>query len=261
MLDIVYPTRFIRAMSNGRTKPFLLECEDSTGNIIELVVKCSAGCFEKEKNLALEAIAAMLAADLNLPVPEPFLVKIEPEFTNIIDNAEIKQHVTNSSIYAFGSRFTSGLSVWPNGQLIPDHMALKAAEIFVFDAIIINSDRRPENPNCLFSGSQVAIIDHELTFMKVLFWKEPWMADGFDDLSFRDKHIFAKQYYINPVENLDRFINAWETLPETRFRSYKNALPIEWLEDESFVDGIIEYLQTAKYNIRKIADNALRAFK
>ena len=55
-------------MGVGRTKPCLITCEGTTAeDDVHVVVKFSAGCFEKEKNLAIEAISAMLAADLNYP--------------------------------------------------------------------------------------------------------------------------------------------------------------------------------------------------
>ena len=49
MLNTVLASRFIRRMGNGRTKPCLIECEDDEGRSIEVVVKCSDGCMEREK--------------------------------------------------------------------------------------------------------------------------------------------------------------------------------------------------------------------
>lgn len=76
MLNRIFASRLERKMGNGRTKLCLITCEGATPTAedVQLVVKFSAGCMEREKNLAIEAIAAMLAADLTLPVPEPFLV-------------------------------------------------------------------------------------------------------------------------------------------------------------------------------------------
>lgn len=260
MLNTVQASRFIGIVGNGKTKPFRIECDDDDGNSYELIVKYSIGCQEREKSLALESVAAMLAADLGLPVPEPFVVAIGDDFINTITNQDVFNRLKQSNNLAFGSKIVpSGFSAWIKGQTIPDHLAEEAAEIFVFDALIINSDRRPCNPNCLFSGDALAIIDHELTFGIVLFWIAPWLEGGFDDLVGMDSHIFAKPYFNKVPTNLDRFINAWESIPDERFQQYKEAIPPEWLQDEMFLDEIIVNLANAKANIRNAVENALKA--
>ena len=98
MFHTVVATRFIRRMTNGRTVPCLIECEDENGNKYELVVKFSANMFEKEKNLAIEAIVAMLASDLCLPVAEPFL-----KGTNIVtEGFQLKEKVPENSYFVMG---------------------------------------------------------------------------------------------------------------------------------------------------------------
>jgi hypothetical protein len=260
MLSTVVATRFIGVIGNGKTMPYRIEAEDENGVSLEIVVKYSAGCQENEKSLVHESIAAMLGADLGLPVPEPFVVEIENTFINSINDLEIKKRLNDSCRYAFGSRHVPpGFAVWPTGLLIPDRLVTEAAEIFVFDAIIVNSDRRPINPNCLFSGDQLAIIDHELIFGHILFWIAPWLDGGFDALIDKNSHIFAKPYFRIPPDNLDRFIDAWESIPEGRFEQYKRALPPEWIQDHVYLDEIITNLQAVKTNIRQIVDNALEA--
>jgi hypothetical protein len=266
MFKTVTASRFNKRMGNGRTKPCLVECEDTNGDSFELVVKCSAGCMQNEENLVLEAIAAMLAADLGLPVPEPFLVEIDAEFIALIpdDQTEIRKNFQDSCKYAFGSRFLpQGFAVWPTGEQVPEHLTNEAAEIFVFDAIIVNSDRRPENPNCLWSGKEVAIFDHELTFAQkqVLFWKAPWEIGGFDQMDSKERHIFARPYFKKLPDDLQRFVAAWEGLPQNRFVQYGNALPAEWVGDGVRLSEVIKYLEEARTNIQIIVDNALKVFK
>jgi len=266
MFKTVLATRFIQRMGNGRTLPCLLECEDDEGNVIEVVVKCSDGCMQKEKNLILEAVAAMLGADLNLPVPEPFLVELSADFIGLIPESEpeIKKIFQASCRYAFGSRFLSGgYAVWPKGELVPETLSSEAAEVFVFDVIVVNSDRRPDNPNCLWSGTAIAIFDHELTFAQeqILFWKEPWLAGGFDQSNDKNIHIFAKPYHKKSPADLDRFVAAWENLPQNRFSEYRNALPMEWVGDGVRINQVIKYLDDVRKNIRTIVDNAMKVLK
>ena len=64
MLHRATPIAFDRAMGNGRTKPALLVCETQAGEEVEVVAKFSANCDQGVTNLAREAVAACLAADL-----------------------------------------------------------------------------------------------------------------------------------------------------------------------------------------------------
>ena len=54
----------------------MIVAESADHSTVELVAKFSTGCEEKEVSLAREAIAACLACDLRLPIPEPFLVDV-----------------------------------------------------------------------------------------------------------------------------------------------------------------------------------------
>ena len=118
------------------------------------LAKLSAGCDRQVVALAMEAIAAMFAADLDLPVPEPFLVVLESEFIAGLPDQTVAETARHSSLVAFGSKhLPPGYTSWPIGKAVPRDAMTTAAEIFAFDALIANDDRRPENPNCLFSGA------------------------------------------------------------------------------------------------------------
>ncbi|PHV34731.1 hypothetical protein CSQ94_04915 [Janthinobacterium sp. BJB312] len=260
MLNTVITSRFVRRMGNGRTQPCLIECEDDSGQSVEVVVKYSAMLMEREKNLALEAIVAMLAADLLLPVAEPFVVEVDPAFIATLTDAKLKNDLKNSCQFAFGSALKTGVSAWLTNQNVSKNQSQTAAEIAIFDQIIINSDRRPLNPNCLFSGDNFVIIDHELSFTRALFWREPWQDGGLEDLSGREQHIFGRPYFEAPLASLDRFAEAWENIPDARFDDYRKALPPSWVYDEAHIAGILDYLKEAKSKIRTITANALKVF-
>ena len=261
MLKTVLATRFIKRMTNGRTLPCLIECEDGDGKALELVVKYSGKLFENEKNLAIEAIVAMLAADLGLPVAEPFVVKLEPCFIELVPEIEVKQAMEKSCIFAFGLAHVKHYSAWTNGQMIPKELTKTASEVAVFDQIVRNTDRRPENPNCLFLDTNVLIFDHELTFAQILFWVEPWKENGLSVLSSREYHIFAGPYFEQAPLDFERFILAWEAISDNRFEEYKNALPPSWVYDETEIDKIMTYLKQVRTNIRAITSNALEVLR
>ena len=166
MLDRVTAIRFDGRVQTGRTMPCRLSCETATGDEVEVVAKLSAGCDRGVGALVSEAIAAMLAADLDLPVPEPFLVRLDPEFVATIPDQTVAEIARRSNPVAFGSKsLPPGFTSWPVGKSVPKDALNIAAEVFAFDALIANADRRRENPNCLFSGTNLAILDHELALL------------------------------------------------------------------------------------------------
>ncbi len=262
MLNSVQASRFIKQVSVGKTNPYRIECEASDGSLVELIVKYSFGCQENTKSLINEAISAMLAADLNLPVPEPFVVEIDDIFIDSQLDRLVQSRLRQSSKYAFGSKVVpSGYIVWPNGIDVPKGLLKDATEVFIFDAIVRNPDRRPINPNCLYSGDKIAIIDHELTFGIMLRWIEPWLSGGFNDQNKREQHIFAKHYIKNPPTNLDGFIQSWKSITNDRFEAYKRALPPEWISSQTYMDKLIKDLTEARDNIEAVVEKALEALK
>lgn len=84
--------------------PIHLACEANGREEIEVVAKLSASCDMEVGALVAEAIAALLAADLDLPVPEPFVVRLDADFRATIPDPEIANLARRSSPIAFGSR-------------------------------------------------------------------------------------------------------------------------------------------------------------
>lgn len=255
MLSKVNASNLVRPVGNGKTKPYFITCE-TAGDDIDLIVKFSAACEQKERNLVAEAIAAMLAADLGLPVPEPFLVQIDDVFIRSITDSAIAKHIESSNRIAFGSaKLPEGFAAWTKHARIPKSLTNTAAEVLLFDAIIKNFDRRPVNPNCLRSSDAIGIIDHDTSLMDselLLFWTAPWSEGGFDKICELDNHIFApSNFEVKPVR-LDRFEAAWTSLPGERFQQYCEALPFEWGNHDAYLERTVDYLNEVKSNISDV---------
>jgi hypothetical protein len=136
MLDLVTAVRFDRRMTTGKSWPCLLSCLRSSGEEVEVVAKFSSACDRGVGGLVAEALAAMLAADLGLPVPEPLLVEFDTEFVALIRarDLELAERIGRSVPVAFGSRkLPPGFTVLPKDKAIPQHLRAQAAEIFAFN--------------------------------------------------------------------------------------------------------------------------------
>ena len=238
-------------MSSGRTVPCRLTCETAGGDEVEVVAKLSAGCDRGVASLSIEAVSAMLAADLDLPVPEPYLVMLEAEFIAALPDAQVAEMARRSSPIAFGSKhLPPGYTGWPEGKTIPREAVATAAEIFAFDALIANPDRRRENPNCLFNGAALAIFDHELALLTegIIGWQPPWVIGSLEFLRQPGSHLFSEQLR-GKVLNLDRFAGAWLAISDARLGDYQAAMPQEWNSAAAQVDQVLRHIAQVRDNI------------
>lgn len=262
MMEVVTAVRFDRPMSNGKTRPCLLACERANGDEVEVVAKFSAGSELKAGGLAAEAIAALLAADLGMRVPEPFLVLLDDGFFDLVaaSHRELADLMRRSSRLAFGSRkLPPGFATLPAGAPIPAELRQAAAEIFAFDCLIENPDRRTTNPNLLSDGRFFAIIDHELAFMTVgiIGWQPPWKLGALTPSNCAAHALFqglsGRQY------DFSRLQSAWESITEERLQAYRAALPPEWLSAGSTADAALALIADVRDHIRPALAEVTRA--
>lgn len=265
MLDSVIAVRFDRRMGNGKTWPCLLGCQKADGDEVEVIAKFSVGPERQVGGLAAEAIAAMLAADLDLPVPEPLLVEFDAEFVELIKHRDeaLAERAGRSVPVAFGSsKLPPGFTLLPRDKGIPQTLRAQAAEIFAFDALIQNPDRRPENPNCLLDGRSFAIFDHELAFITtgLIGWRPPWQPGALDGMTGPNRHVFhaALQGY---TPDFNRLMGAWRALSDARLQEYRQALPPVWQGDGRVIDETLGYLASVRDNIEPALAEVARVMK
>ena len=252
MLSRAILIQIIKQMNCGRTKPILASCEIDSSSEIKMIVKLSEGGEQGSIHLAREVIAARLATDLKLPVPEPYIVEIPPEIISNVTDCTIMDNLRGSSPLAFGSTYQKGgFSTWTNGYHIRDNMIPVAAGILLFDAAIQNFDRRSEKPNCLVKGEQLRIIDHDLAFTSNLLIKKPqqiWEIGGMNDFKTPGNHIFFNKLKGVRID-FDQIKSSWAGLSITGIMKYSDSIPQEWAIPPNEVNGILQYIIKAKNNI------------
>jgi hypothetical protein len=128
---------------------------------------------------------------------------------------------------------------------LQDRHVEMAADIFAFDALTINPDRKVTNPNCMFNGTRFALYDHELALVTAglgVLTPPPWKPGALDILSYgTGEHVLFRGLKGRPVE-LTRLRKAWAGLSEARFTEYKSTLPQEWNGSEDIVTEALAYL-------------------
>jgi hypothetical protein len=251
MFEKVEAIRFDRMMGTGKTKPLLLVCERADGTEVEVICKFSEGC--SIGGLIREAIATMLACDLGLPVPPPYLVQLSPEFIDAIPLPAIAASLRKGDSFGFGStRLPDGFAQWipPQGSM-SENLEQQALDIFAFDCWLTNTDRRISNPNVLSNGKTFAIFDHELALSHdlILFWKEPWQVSSLTGTSPPIDHIFLSHLQSMSMGNLDSLGARITALTDTRIAAYAQALPPTWAAEIGIVLSIKSFIMSLRDNI------------
>ena len=255
MLSRITATRFGRAAETGRTRPFVLFCDqEDASDEIEVYVKLRSAPQIGATGLMCEGIAALLGRDLGLPIPEPFAVKITEQFASIVQTPKDADLFRRSVGWNFGSQAQyPQFAPWSAERIMPVPMRTAAAETFAFDAMIQNPDRRHDRPNCSVRDEEILIFDHDLAFSflsGILFWKPPWEATGLDFLakSSPDRHVFYDQLSGMPLV-LDRLTNAWNNVDASRVNDYFDSLPSNWIPAGDARRRIVDYLLDLKLHL------------
>lgn len=253
MVPTIKVMTFVKAFRTGRTCPCLMICEDANGDGIEVVVKLRTGSESSCTGLICELVASLLARDLDLPVPDPFLVDVDADFHEGIADADIAQRFQTSAGLNFGSRYLGpAFASWPQLRRVPSAMRQVAADVFAFDLIVQNPDRRQEKPNLLCKDDHLVIFDHELafSFLRAIVPDDyPWDGKG---MAFAANHIFYRELKGKDV-SWDRLQGAFEAVDGKRIAMYSDGVPLAWRQESGDATArIMNYLELATQNSKAL---------
>lgn len=254
--------QFDRQAGNGRTAPGFIVAENAAGEEVELIVKLSAKCDRGVTSLAVELLCACLAGDLGLPVPQPFIVDLSPEWIDSIVDPAWLAAARQSIPVAFGSqRVPAGFGQWVTGTSMVERIASTAASVLLFDALTDNPDRRQTNPNCLQRGDEIRIIDHELCFGPLLIgWRPPWQVGALHHMTTPGIHIFRDALRGRDVEWAS-ITQPWKELSDETISDYEAILPAEWATALPHMQSALEQIRNARDHIDECAIEIQRVLK
>ena len=257
MIRKLVAIQFVRFMRAGRTFPALLGCEDESGTTVgEYVVKLRGTVGEP--GLMKELFASWLAGYFGLASPMPALVVTGQDLADLIASTQPMQAgiVRGSVGLNFGTQVLTGVSTWPVDKSIPAAMLQVATNIFAFDALIQNPDRRYSNPNLFTRGDNLLIFDHEtaFSFLVALFpSKTPW---NLEDQPYLADHAFFRNLRSKPID-MAGFTASLTGLTDELLSEIVEDVPREWNNDN--VPKIKEHLRVLRDHASEFAE-AVRRF-
>jgi hypothetical protein len=154
----VTPTRYVAPLREGGSLPGLVEADDDGLYVVKF-----RGAGQGPAALVAEVLAGELARALGLTVPELVLAELDPELPRAEPDVEIQELLVASAGTNLGVDFLPG--ALPFTPAAADGFdPARAADVVWFDALVMNVDRTPRNPNLLVWHGRTWLIDHGAAF-------------------------------------------------------------------------------------------------
>lgn len=206
-----------------------MECEVE-GERVEFVVKLSRSNEMDSGSLVRELLASIIASKLGLSIPDPAIVHIGLDLCNAAIGIEKRDVLIQSCGLNFGSRYlTPQTDISIDSHQLSSAERVKALEIFAFDALIRNPDRRTDKPNLFHHKKNLYAIDHELAFSFLfdILKKEPWTFESF---GFLRAHLFYKALHGKEADFNDIKRKVQEFFDNGTLAEALALIPSEWME-------------------------------
>lgn len=214
---------------HGRSRPVLVWAEDAGGARHEIVLKLREAGRLDGASLAAELVASLLATDLGLNTPPPFIVEVTPEFAASVPEADAARRLAAAPGLHFASRLETGQFHLPLVAVaLPDAAIDAAAAVLAFDLLIGNDDRHVEKANCLVRGARVVLIDHERAFPVLRQELRPhaWQEGGLETVR---RHVFFSALK-GQMPDFSPLADTLTALPANQIDRYLAELPSGWLD-------------------------------
>lgn len=217
----VAATRYVTPLREGGSLPAIVEAEDDGMYVLKF-----HGAGQGPKSLIAELVSGEIGRGLGLPVPEIVLIELDPVLANAEPDPEIQDLIRKSGGTNLGLDFLPGsLAYAPAAP--PELSPEMAADIVWFDALTLNVDRTPRNPNLLTWHGKLWLIDHGAS----LYFHHNW-PDA--ERVARSPFQLIREHILLPVAG--SIPEAGERLrplvTPARIDAILSELPDVWLEDD-----------------------------
>ena len=156
-------TRYVTPLREGGSLPAILDTvplpgtDDAAGG---LFVAKFRGAGQGARVLVAELLVGQIAARLGLPMPDLALVDLDAAFGRSEPDQEIQDLLQKSRGLNVGLRYLDGAFGYDPVAMAPLVPPDLAADVVWLDALALNVDRTPRNPNLLVHGRRLWLIDH-----------------------------------------------------------------------------------------------------
>ena len=150
----VEATRYCMPLREGGSLPAIVEADDDGLYVVKF-----RGAGQGAKALVAELLAGELARALDLPVPEIVFADLDADLARAEPDPEIQDLIAASAGRNLALDFLPGALAFDAAAGARMDPGVAAAVVWL-DALVMNVDRTPRNPNLLVWHGQVGLIDH-----------------------------------------------------------------------------------------------------
>ena len=194
---------------------------------------------------ARELVAAFIAMEFDFNIPAPAIIHISEAFVESMRGKTNFKVASKSLGHNFGSEYFKGYLPLVRNQKIPDELLERLQNLFVFDMLIRNSDRRIGKPNFLTDGKREMIFDHELAFsfsleLPSLKNKEPWLITGREMVWISDNYCY--NVLKGKAVDFSNFVTKFNVLDQNFWQKVSSLVPLDWRTPQ--LDEIQAHVET-----------------
>ncbi len=179
-------TRYVIALREGGSVPAVVEADDGALYVAKFRAAAQGG-----RVLAAEVIVGELARAARMRMPELALIDIDAALGRSEPHQEIQELLVASAGVNLAMAYLSGAIGYDVAARRPVSGALASA-IVALDVFAANVDRTARNPNLLWHGGELWLIDHGAS----LYWHHGWDGQdgqaGMDALAASAARPFAR---------------------------------------------------------------------
>jgi hypothetical protein len=231
-LPRVFATEAGRVLASGRTRPMLIRGVCLQNNEKgDYVVKLK-GSPEMYADASMkELLGSFIATELDLYTPGPASIELTPELMETMEDHGNFLFAGMSLGLNFGTSLQTGFQEVLQGQAISTGLYEKLYDVFAFDTLIANPDRRIDKPNFLSNGKDILIFDHELAFsflhvLPFLQNHQPWLIPNAEMNWISTNYCFA--LLKGQPRDFATFITRMERLDNSFWNKAESLIPQEW---------------------------------
>ena len=163
-LRLVAAIRYVTPLREGGSMPALVEGDDG-----HLYVTKLRGAGQGTRALIAEVIAGEFARALGLPMPELVRMELAAALGRAEPDPEVRDLLLGSvGVNAALAQLPAALNF--DAAARPEIPGGLASLVVALDAFTMNVDRTPRNPNLMWSGGALWLIDHGAA----LYWHHDW---------------------------------------------------------------------------------------
>jgi hypothetical protein len=251
----LFATRYVTALREGGSVPAVVEADDGALYVVKFRAAAQGG-----RALAAELIVGELARAAGLRIPELAFIEIDKALGRSEPHLEIQELLIASAGLNLAMGYLSGAVSYDVAARRPIDGEL-ASRIVALDCFAANVDRTARNPNLLWQGGELWLIDHGAA----LYWHHGWDGGEPDELAASAARPFGRagEHVLLPFA--DRLPAAGAALAaaldDTQIARAVQAVPDLWLEGpggDKLRAAYGTWLQARRASLPKIMDEANR---